>query len=251
MSATSKIVEALKARGFFVKEVNGVIIFTKASAQADQMQALHILNHLEIPFIVLSDHSVEILVNNLPNSIFKKIFQFGGAPFHVGFEERHTTWRYFTSKRFGIRVDSLNLEYNMARFVKVANLTGIAIFSGCNGHLKQSPRFQFSGVFHGAWFNVVQQKYMRDLQLNYKWEVLHQGHTQAELRVVDEVAWDQSLIHQDTLKMAEVLEKYAAEIREIKKLAFSKQQKETKSFKKHEENNTLATWMYKQSFQTK
>lgn len=249
MSATSKVVEALKTRGFFVEEVNGVIVFTKASALADQKQALRILNHLEIPFRVLPDYSVEILVNNAPNIIFRKIFQFGGAPFLVGFEDRHATWRFFTSKRFGWRIDALNLEYNMARFVKSANLAGVAIFSGCNGHLIKSPRFQFSGVFHGAWFNVIQQKYMSNLQLNYKWEVLYQGHTQAELRVTDKVEWNQSLIHQDTLKMAAVLEKHATEIREMKKFVFSKHQTVAKSLGQQKQFDALEAWMYEQSFQ--
>jgi len=251
MSATSKVVEALKVRGFFVEEVNGAIIYTKACAKADIAQTLHILNRLGIPFMVLSNHSVEILVNKLPNSVFKKIFQFDGAPFHVNFEERHTTWRYFTSKRFGMRVDALDLEYNMARFVKTANLAGITTFAGCNGHLIKSPRFQFSGVFHGAWFKAVQQKYMSDLMLNYNWEVLYQGFTQAELRATGNVEFNQSLIHQDTLKMAEVLEKYATEIRETKKHTFSKHQTEPKNLDQHEQYNKLEDWMYLQAFQTK
>lgn len=246
MSATSKVVEALKARGFFVEEENGAIEFTESSAQGDQTQALQLLNRLGIPFMLMPNQSVEILVNKLPNSVFKKIFQFGGAPFDVSFNSHQENWRYFTSKRFGLRVEALDLEYNMARFVKMANLAGIATFAGCNGHLKHSPRFQFSGVFHGAWFNAIQQLYMKNLQLNYRWEVLYQGTTQAELRVINEKGWDQNLIHQDTLKMAGVLEKYAREIRELKKKSFSKHQSMPKVFFQHEESESLENWMVEQ-----
>ncbi|MFJ5770792.1 hypothetical protein [Psychrobacillus sp. NPDC093180] len=251
MSATSKVVEALKARGFFVEEVNGAIAFTKASARGDQAQVSQILNRLGIPFMVMSDCSVEILVNKLPVSIFNKIFNFGGAPFRVRFEERHATWRYFTSKRYGMRVDALDLEYNMARFVKAANLAGIKTFSGCNGHSKNSPRFQLSGAFYGAWFKVIQQKYMSDLKLNYTWKVVYQGFTQAELRATDNLEWNQSLIHQDTLKMAEVLEKYAVEIRKMKKLTFSKHHLESRKLVQNGQYELLESWMYDQAVKTK
>ena len=247
MSATSKVVEALKARGFFVEEVNGAIVFTKASALADQTQSLHILNQLEIPFIMLSDYSIEILVNTLPISVFQKIFEFGGAPFQVKFQERHAAWRYFTSRRYGMRVDALNLEYNMARFVKTANLAGIKTFAGCNGHMKNSPRFQLSGAFYGAWLKVVKKKYMSELKLNYTWKVLYQGFTQAEFRAIGHNEWNQSLIYQDTLKMAEVLEKYAVEICEMKKRIFSKHQSEPKLLTQNKQFEQLEKWMHEQT----
>lgn len=248
MSATSKLVKALKMRGFFVEEVNGSIVVTKSSAQGDQKQVIRILNRLGIPFMVMADHSIEILVNKLPNSIFNKIFQFGGKPFKVSFYSYQENWRYFTSKQFGMRVNTLDLEYNMARFVKAANLAGIAAFAGCNGHGKHSPRFQFSGVFHAAWFKAIQQKYMHELVLNYDWKVQYNGFTKAELRAKGNEEWDQFLIHQDTLKMAEVLEKHAAEIREMKKNTFSKQQTEPKNLAQHEQYNDLENWMYIQVF---
>ncbi len=249
MTATEKVAEGLKMRGFFVEVVDGVLVFSKCNAEGDSEQVRHMLNHLTIPYVAHSADTIEILVNKLPNAVFRRMFEFSGAPFHVGLEKRHATWRFFTSQRFGVRVDTLDLEYNMARFVKTANLAGITTFSGCNGHLKHSPRFQFSGAFHGAWFAAVQKKYMTDLQLNYNWEVLYQGHTLAELRVTGTSKWHQNRIHQDTLKMAEVLEVYATEIRELKKSIFSKHQKATpKSFVCEGKFETLEAWMYDMAF---
>ena len=132
----------------------------------------------------------------------------------------------------------------MARFVKTANLAGIATLAGCNGHGKNSPRFQFAGVFQGAWFKAIQQKYMSNLNLNYKWELLTvEGNTKAELRATGSVEWNQSLIHQDTLKMAEILEKNATKIRDLKKDTFTKHQLEPKVLVKLEQYKELENSM--------
>lgn len=268
MSATEKVLDALKARGFFVKEENGAIVVTCESAREDLKQITFILNKLNIPFILQENKKaveardywglnvedkkqplgvIEILVNSLPNRIYQQIFRFGGQPFIVDFQQHRTHWRYFTSQSFGPRIDALSLEYNMARFVKVLNLSGIAVLSGCNGHLKYSPRVEFSSEYYGAWFEVIQELYLKDLKLNYEWHVLFEGRTGSELRAISsDEKWNLNKIHQDLLKIADVIEEHSATIRKLKDSTFSKHSIEPKEFVQQGNFRELINWMNQQ-----
>lgn len=267
MSATEKVVDALKIRGFFVKEENEVILVTCESAREDFAQITFMLNQLNIPFIAHEnkntidsrDHwylrnegknqplgKIEILVNTLPDVIYKQIFRFGGQPYIIDYSKHRIHWRYFTSQSFGPRIDTLELEYNMARFVKVANLAGIAVISGCNGHVKNSPRVEFSSVYYGVWFEVIQELYLKNLQLNYKWNVFFQGRTGSELRAVSNEKWDLNKIHQDMLKMADVLEKNATAIRNLKDNIFTKHSTLPKELCQQGNFQALVEWMNQQ-----
>lgn len=248
--ATKLCVDALKSRGFQVKEDQGQIIFLQSSSAQDMYHATIILNKLDIPFIRKDQSSLEILVNQVPLSIFDKISKFGGRPYTIPYRECQTHWRYFHNHRFGIRLNALDLEYNMASFVKAANLAGIRTVSGCNGHYKKSPRFQVVGEYYGAWFEVVQKLFMADLDLNYQWKVLYQGVTKAEIRAIGD-NWDMDRIHQDTVKMAEKLEQHADQIRLLKTESFRKKSIQPKQFVRERRFNKLVQWMLQQCEQNR
>lgn len=243
--ATKLCVDALKSRGFQVKENHGQIEFLQSSSDRDMYHITVILNKLNIPFIKKGQSSIEILVNHVPLSIFDKISKFGGQPYTIPYQECQTNWRYFHNHRFGVRLNALDIEYNMASFVKAANLAGIRVISGCNGHYKNSPRFQVVGEYYGAWFEVVQQLFMTDLDLNYQWKVFYQGVTKAEIRAVGD-NWDMDRIHQDTMKMAEKLEQHADQIRMLKKQSFRKKSLEPKQFVHERRFKKLVQWMLQQ-----
>lgn len=238
MNATEKIAEALMMRGLFVEVKNGVLEFSKCNAKADFRDVQTVLNKLNIPFITHGDNQIEILVNKIPTIKMKKILAVGGRPFTIDYERHHQYWRYFMSRNFGIRVNAFQLEYNMARFVKSANLAGIVTYAGCNGHLKKAPRFQFASPFFGAWFNTIQHSYFQHLQLNYKWEIAYDGITGAELRAKKGQSWCQAKIHEDTLKMAQCLEQHAEEIRNLK----------GKCFRKCKHKNITSTWVKEKNY---
>lgn len=240
--ATTIGADALSLRGFQVKVSGGSIEFLSSSAKPDMEQAAIILNKLGIPFTIKNYNLIEILVTKIPLSIYNKVARFGGQPYSIPYREYQTKWRYFYNHRFGVRLDALSLEYNMAAFVKTANLAGIRIVSGCNGHKKNSPRFQVVGEYYGAWFEVIQQMYLQDLTLNYKWEVMYQGTTKAEIRAVG-TDWDMDRIHQDTMKMAARLQQNAQSIRELKSQVFVKQASEPKMFVEKKQYAQLVNWM--------
>jgi len=244
MTATEKVQEALNMRGLFVELQNGVLVFSKNNAENDLKDVQFLLNQLNIPFMMRSEYELEILVNQISINKMEKILTAGGHPFEINVRDYHQYWRTFANRRYGFRVNAFQLEYNMAAFVKVANLAGIAIYAGCNGHLTKSPRFQFAGTFMGAWFTLIQKHYLQNLDLNYDWKVLYDGFTGTELRATGNQEWCQTKIHEDTLKMAIVLKRHATEIRELKNTHFKRSHKH--SIKEYvQENNfkAIEIWM--------
>lgn len=244
-NATTICADALKLRGFQVKENNGVIEFLSSSSKNDFFHVTRMLNRLDVPFVVKNESCLEILVTKLPRNFYTKVAKFGGEAYEIPFKDFHTKWRYFHNHPFGVRLDVLELEHNMAAFVKAANLAGIRVVSGCNGHLKNSPRFQVVGEYYGAWFEMIQQLYMSNLQLNYEWKMMYQGYTKAEIRASG-TEWDMDLIHQDTMKMAEVLQKNAKEIRVLKEKLFKKHATEQKALVENKQYKELVQWMMQQ-----
>ncbi|MFJ7728461.1 hypothetical protein ACIQXV_20215 [Neobacillus sp. NPDC097160] len=114
--------------------------------------------------------------------------------------------------------DALDLDANMAMLVKSLNLVGITSLAICNGHHRNAPNVQFSGVFQGGWFQVVQEKYLSGLNLHYHWQV-HYGNGSGSCLRPEESSdrWDMNWIYQDTVQMAEILQTHAREIRGLKK----------------------------------
>lgn len=244
MTATEKVAEALIMRGLFVEVKDGVLLFSKCCAKNDVQDVKVVLNKLNIPFITHGENKIEILVNQIPLLKMRKILTAGGQPFSINKAAYHQYWRFFANRRYGFRVNAFQLEYNMARFVKAANLAGIATYAGCNGHLKKAPRFQFAGPFMGAWFTAVQRIYLKDLSLNYEWKIVYDGYTGAELRAKTVQDWCLHKIHEDTLKMAAVLEAHAAEIRGLKNLNFTRIQKHTvQKWIEEKDYAALENWM--------
>ncbi|WP_312755876.1 hypothetical protein [Rummeliibacillus suwonensis] len=244
MTATEKVQEALMMRGLFVEVQNEILVFSKHNAKNDVKNVQSVLNQLNIPFIMQDENKLEILINQISILQMEKILTAGGHPFDINAKGYHQYWRFFVNRRFGFRVNTFQLEYNMASFVRAANLAGIATYAGCNGHLKKSPRFQLAGPFMGAWFTLIQKHYFQDLKLNYNWKVMYDGFTGAELRATGNQEWCQHKIHEDTLKMAFVLKEHAANIRELKNTHFKRAQKQfIKKWVEKNDFKAIENWM--------
>lgn len=149
------------------------------------------------------------------------------------------------SFRRSIKCLRYRIQYGFICKGRKSNLAGIRVVSGSNGHYKKSPGFQVVGEYYGAWFEVVQQLFMADLDLNYQWRVFYQGVTKAEIRAVGD-NWDLDRIHQDTMKMAEKLEQHADQIRILKKQSFRKKSLEPKQFVNERRFDKLVQWMLQQ-----
>lgn len=224
MNATARVAEALQTRGLFLKMNDSVITLMTENTESDIKRVRILLEKINIPTFWHSNHSFEVLVNRLPVAAMKKIINEKGRSFPVRMEGYHFHWRSFVQRRYGIKVNALDLDANMAMFVKSLNLAGITTLAGCNGHHRFSPKAQLSGVYQGMWFTIIQQRYLNDLSLHYKWNV-HFGIESGAVLVAEkdlEEKWDMNLIYQDTVQMGSVLQQHAAEIRKLKKVYFKR-----------------------------
>ncbi|WP_226036698.1 hypothetical protein [Aquibacillus saliphilus] len=160
----------------------------------------------------------------------------------------HFRWRAFAQRRFGIKVNALDLDPNMAMLVKTLNVAGITSLAGCNGHYRYQPNVQLSGVFQGAWFQVLQEKYLKNCKLNYKWQIRYGNHSGACLVAENKSGekWNMSLIYQDTVAMAEIIQTKKTEIRELKLNTFKRNRimkKEAEEMRETKQYEELVQWM--------
>lgn len=247
MNATERVAEALQMRGLFVKVNNGAITFTKCNTKDDISKVRNLLNSLNIPTL-WEGNTFQVLINRMSILMMKLIMNAPGHEFPVRMEGYHYKWRSFAQRRFGIGVNALDLDPNMAMLVKLLNFAGITTLVGCNGHHRNAPNVQLSGVFQGAWYKVIQEKYLKDCSLNYKWEVRfgNQSGSCITADKGDNAVWDMNKIYQDTVQMALTLQKRSEEIRLLKASTFkrNKEMKETASgFVTARDYEGLVDWM--------
>ncbi|ADU29389.1 hypothetical protein [Evansella cellulosilytica] len=224
MNGTERVAEALQMRGLFIEVKNDIIVLTKENTAQDIEMVPQLLSSLNIPTFWVAGDQFQVLVNRLPIATMKKIMNVRGHEFPVRMEAYHYRWRAFAQRRFGIKVNALNLDPQVAMMVKVLNLAGITTLAGCNGHHRYSPNFQLSGVFQGAWFEIIQEKYLSKCDLHYKWSV-HYGNQSGASIIADKHSsdsWDMNKIYQDTVQIATTLLKDSEEIRQLKKQIFKR-----------------------------
>jgi hypothetical protein len=170
MTAAERVAEALTMRGLFVRVSNDFVIMEESNTKADMKKVQNLLNHLGIPTL-WQENRYQILVNRIPISKMKKMIHVPGKEFPIHMEGYHFKWKAFAQRRFGIQVNALDLDPNMAMLVKTLNLVGITSLAGCNGHYRYAPNVQFSRVFQGAWFAILQEMLLSNISLHYKWKV--------------------------------------------------------------------------------
>ncbi|MBT2729508.1 hypothetical protein J7E63_21685 [Bacillus sp. ISL-75] len=232
-------------RGLFIEVKDDFIILSNENTQADIKKTKQLIRNLGIPTF-WQDNQFQVLVTRTPIVTMKNIMNAPGREFPVHMEGYHFQWRAFAQRRFGIKVNALDMDANMAMLVKSLNQAGITSLAGCNGHHRYAPNVQFSGGYQGAWFKVIQEKYLSELTLHYKWTVHFDSPSGSCIRAEGAERWDMNLIYQDTVQMALVLQKYAREIRELKNASFkrNKEMKESASNLLNERNyKGLVEWM--------
>ena len=248
MNGTERVAEALQMRGLFAEVKNDFIVLTVENTKEDIEKVHELLNDLNIPTFWPKTNEFQVLVNRFPIAMMKKIMNVRGHEFPVHMEGYHYHWRSFAQRRFGIKVNALDLDPQVALLVKTLNLAGITTLAGCNGHHRYAPNFQLSGVFQGAWFEVIQEKYLKQCSLHYKWNV-HYGNQSGSSIIAenkDDERWDMNKVYQDTVQMAAILKEYAAEIRELKKKTFKRDgvmKEMAKRFVEEKDYVGLVEWM--------
>ena len=224
MNGSERLVEALEMRGLFAEIEKDVISLSNKNTKDDIVNVRSLLSSLNIPTMWMAVNKFQVLVNRLPISMMKKIMNATGREFPVHMEGYHFRWRAFAQRRFGIKVNALELDPQVAMMVKQLNFAGITTLAGCNGHHRYSPNFQLSGVFQGAWFSVIQEKYFGNSDFHYKWNV-HFGNQSGSSFIAEKEQqenWNMNYIYKDTIQMAMIIQEHANEIRDLKKNLFKR-----------------------------
>jgi hypothetical protein len=248
MNGTERLVEALQMRGMFVQLTDDVIVLGEENTSEDINKVRALLESLNIPTFWATNNKFQVLVNRLPIAMMKRIINVRGQEFPVRMEGYHYKWRAFAQRRFGIKVNALDLDPQVAMLVKTLNLASVTTLAGCNGHHRYAPNFQLSGVFQGAWFEIIQEKYLGDCKLHYKWSVNYGNQSGSSIIAENKsnTRWDMNKIYQDTVHMAMILQEHAEKIREMKKKAFKRndEMKEiAKQFVEKKNYRELKMWM--------
>ena len=247
MDGQERLFEALEMRGFLVEKKGEFLTLSSGSAALDYPALKVLFKNFNIP-VYWQGNDFQLLVNRFPVAMMKKITTVAGHEFPVSMNHYHFRWRAFANRKHGLKVNTLELDPYIACFVKAVNQAGVSCLAGCDGHLKHAPNLQFSGVFNGAWFHIIQKQYLNELKLNYKWEVCFKGGSGSRLVAVkaETENWDMKKIYEDTLNMAYKLKEHAEEIKERKISAFkrNKQMKEVAEFYRESGDYTkLIKWM--------
>jgi hypothetical protein len=161
MNATARVAEALQTRGLFVKVENDFVVMTAENTTSDMMKVRELLEQLGIPTFWKHEHTFQVLLNHMPVAMMKRIMNQKGRSFPVSMEGYHFFWRSFVQRRFGIKVNVLDLDANVAMFVKSLNLSGITALAGCNGHHRYQPN-DSSAIEQGSFsrsFNFAPNTY--------------------------------------------------------------------------------------------
>ena len=255
MNGTERIAEALQMRGIFLEVKDDFIHLTNENSKEDIAFVSQLLNDLNIPTF-WRGNKFQVLVERIPVAIMKKIMNQAGREFLISMQGYHYKWKVFAQRRFGIKVNAFNLDANIAFLVRSLNLAGITALAGCNGHHRHDPNVQLSGVFQGAWFEVIQEKYLSECTLHYKW-IVHYGNNTGSSIIAekeDEARFNMNLIYQDAIQMASVLQKHAKEIRELKNHTFKRNKdmkKEAYTWIQDKNIDGLVAWMKRKLSETK
>lgn len=251
MNGQERLAEALEMRGFLIEEAGPFLTLKKGSAASDYADLKALLTKLNIPVMWYGD-KFQLLANRFPVMMMKKITTHRGTEFPISMSGYHLRWRAFVNRKHGLKVDVMKLDPYIACLVKAVNQAGISCLAGCDGHLRHAPNLQFSGVYNGAWFQVIQKEYLNGLNLNYSWEVEYRGGSCSRLVAAktDSEQWDLKKIYEDTLKMAYKLKECSSKIKDRKASYFKRNQrmkKEAEAYRINGQFEELVEWMDKVS----
>ncbi|MGM0900366.1 MAG: hypothetical protein ACQEXB_04520 [Bacillota bacterium] len=251
MDGQERLAEALEMRGFLVEKEGPFLTLGNGSAVSDYADLKVLLTKLNIPVFWNGDR-VQLLVNRFPVMMMKKITRHRGTDFPVKMNGYHFRWRAFVNRKHGLKVDTMKLDPYIAGLVKAVNRAGISCLAGCDGHLKHAPNLQFSGVYNGAWFQIVQKEYLSGLSLNYTWDVEFKGGSGSRLVASKKGTeqWDMKKIYEDTLTMAYKLKEHSSEIKDRKATSFKRNQQMkqmAEAYRMNGQFEDLVDWMERES----
>jgi hypothetical protein len=108
MNATERVAEGLQMRGLFAEVKDDFIILTEENTKVDVTKTRQLLSSLGIPAF-WQGNNAQVLVTRTPIATMKRIINVPGREFPVEMKGYYFKWRSFAQRRFGIKVNALDL----------------------------------------------------------------------------------------------------------------------------------------------
>ncbi len=162
------VADVLWARGFLVERNDGVLIMSD-NAHPDDQRLLH--DQLAGANLGIVQGGHVMLRDGVEPEDLTHLFRcFDGCE---AFEcPSWSRWRNFRNRVHGPKVPVALLEPFVAALVKATNAIGVGTCSAGDGQGRQGLNVLFTGVYHGAWFEVVLNAFLRNrLPLACEWQM--------------------------------------------------------------------------------
>ncbi|TVY08372.1 hypothetical protein [Paenibacillus cremeus] len=243
MSMT-RLVHALKTRGFHVGHLTNQLWLKGGSGRHDQRYLREVLGAAQIGFreqeemfILESFLLTEEVIDRI--EMYKAYNQESWCPLEL------QSWKAFTKRRHGLKLDTLTLDPGVSYLIKQLSHAGILTMMSCDGHGRSSPKIWFSGLFSAAWFEIIINKLMKLEGLHYTWIVEEDTRNYRILtaRKLRGEQWDRRHVQEDSIKLGEWFAEHAKELRENKQCIYKHRSMKARATSLVDNYDELKNWM--------
>jgi hypothetical protein len=241
-----RIREALVIRGFSVRALHNRLIPEQGAAWYEWEDLQSVLDRAGVVYRAAA-RSLAILDAGVPEEAVREI-QYH-KPVRVMQEPQwyETNWKSFTRRKFGRTISALDLSPGVAYLVKSLGKAGILTAFSSDGRGKGRPYVEFAGPWNGVWFEYLFNHHMLLGDLHYAWSVKPNIYGYVRLSPgmpSGRQQWDLTKIQQDTVRMGRWLNRFAADIREMKRMCFKYRSMKREAEARAEDYEGLKRWMY-------
>ncbi|MBP1154023.1 MULTISPECIES: hypothetical protein [unclassified Paenibacillus] len=247
LTSMELLTNALRTRGFFVRYLANRLILQPGSGRRDVrylqklFDALHIQASYREDMVILDEfHVTEELVERI--SLFRAYNQESWCPQHM------RSWKAFTKRRHGYKLDTLTLDAGVAYLVKMLSKAGILTEMSCDGHGKRPPSIWFAGGFNAAWFEMISHKLLSAEDFHYRWIVEEKrGNQILTAKKPLSESWNLAYVQEDAMKLGAYLDEHADELRDAKRSSFKYRSMKEQAMVLSGDFAALKMWMRERS----
>ncbi len=243
-AAMHELTTALKKRGFMVTHSGNTLLLPKCSSVRERKDLQEILNSIHIPS-ESTEQGLLLTSFRWQPELAEHIQFFKGYNSESWFPQHIDSWKTFTKRRHGLKLNTLHLDPAIAYLVKQLSAAGIITVMSCDGHGRRAPSIWFSGCFSAAWFELIAQKILTNAELNYRWMVKADQRGQRILTAIqsDRRPWDLTNIQADAVMIGEWFEQHADELSQFRRNIFKYRSMKAHACHLSENYEQLKAWM--------
>jgi len=238
--------EALVIRGFSVRALHNRLIPEPGAAWYEWEDLQSVLDRAGVVFRAAACSLAILKAGDLEEAA--RAIQFH-KPVRVMQEPQwyESNWKSFTRRKFSRKSSALDLSPGVAYLVKSMGRAGILTAFSSDGRGKGRPYIEFAGPWNGVWFEYLFTYHMHLSDLHYSWSVKPYKYGNVRLSPYMSAGrqqWDITKIQQDSVRMGRWLNRFAGDIREMKRTCFKYRSMKREAEARAEDYEVLKRWMY-------